>query len=351
VVRERYYRDPDFVASYQRELSVAGRRVGRSRLLAVFNDLNVTAAAADANRLFVALLRGLRTRVFRTELARQIAVAADIEPRMVTVSPPRTPRIGNGAVSLAIALRAQGVAFQATLTFLRVDRVLSTIALVGSPGRRLFRADVDRLTHVAAQRIGEGLLPGVEVPPVVVGAPVVGTTLTASAGRWSGDSLAFEHQWERCVEPGVGCSPIPGATASNYTVVENDLESSLRVVVTARNRLASATSITASTAFVSGPPGSPTVVFGRRPVVEGVVGPGATLNVTTGEWTGAPTSFGFQWRRCNPLTSACVDVPGATEQTYTLGPADSGTSIRVLVVARNAVGAGGAVTAASAPSP
>jgi hypothetical protein len=87
------------------------------------------------------------------------------------------------------------------------------------------------------------------------------------------------------------------------------------------------------------------------PVVEGVVGPGATLTATMGTWTGTPRSFAYQWRRCSPTTSACVDVAGATTETYTLTPADSGSLMRVLVVATNEVGSGGALSPPSAPAP
>lgn len=351
VVRERYYRDPDFAASYERELSVGGGRVGRSRLGAVFNDLNVEVTPADAGRLFAALRAALRTRAFRRDLGAEIADAAGIEPRAVAVARPRTPRIGDGAVSVAIRLRAQRVPFQAALTFLRVDRILSTIAVVGAPGRRLFARDIDRLTHASVERVRGGLLPRVSGETVVGGTPTPGATLSITGASWTGDQLAFAYQWERCVEPGLGCSPLPGATGSTYTVVENDLASSLRVVVTARNRLGSAAAASRSTTLVTGPAGAPAVLSGRGPAVEGVVALGATLTAATGEWTGSPTSFAFQWRRCNPATNACVDVAGATGETYALSPADSGSFLRVLVVASNAAGSGGALSAPSAPAP
>jgi hypothetical protein len=153
------------------------------------------------------------------------------------------------------------------------------------------------------------------------------------------------------VEPGTGCAAIPGATSATYTVVEGDLASSLRVMVSATNRLGSGKTTSTSTAFVAGPLGAPGIVFGRGPVVEGVVGPGATLTATTGSWTGEPTSFAFQWRRCSPQTSACVDVAGATAERYTLSAPDSGSFIRVLVVATNAVGSGGVLSPPSAPAP
>jgi hypothetical protein len=351
VVRERYYRNAEFVASYEREFSLRGLRLGRSTLLYAFNGLNVKTTAAEATRLFAELRRLLRTKAFRSMLAKEIASGADIAARAVVVARPRTMRIGDGAASIAIRLRAQGLAFQAAIAYLRVDRVLSTVGLVGAPGKRVFASDVDRVSRLSAERIRGGLVPVVSAPPVVSGIPGPGQTLSTTPGTWTGDQLAFTYQWERCVEPGTGCAPIPGATSARYTVVDGDLASSLRVTVSGRNRLGSGTTTSASTAFVAGPPGAPGIVFGRGPVVEGVVGPAATLTATTGSWTGAPTSFAYQWRRCSPQTSACVDVAGATAGNYTLVPADSGSFMRVLVVATNDVGSGGAVSAPSAPAP
>ena len=349
VARERYYRDPDFVSSYERELSLGGSRVGRSILLYAVNGLNVETSAADASRLFVALRRLLGTKPFRSALAREIATGADIDIRAVVVSKPRGVRAGDGAVSLAIRLRAQGLAFQAAITYLRVDRILSTITLVGSPRKRVYGADVDRLSRRSVERIRAGLVPVLSAPPVVSGAPILGQPLSTTPGTWSGDQLVFEYQWERCVEPGVGCSPIPGATGATYTLVEGDLASSLRVTVSGKNGLGSASGTSMPTAFVTGPSGAPVASLG--PVIDGAVAPGATLTATTGTWTGTPTSFAYQWRRCSPATGACVDVAEETAETYTLTAADSGSLLRVLVVATNAAGSGGALSPPSAPAP
>jgi hypothetical protein len=348
VVRERYYRDRDFVASYERELSLTGTRVGKSRLQYAFNGLNVEPGATEAAATFGTLRRLLRTRAFRNELAGEIAEGAAVEPKAVVVSRPRTARFGNGAVSLAIGLRVQRVRFEAALTFLRLDRVLSTIAVVGSPGRRVFPRDVDRLTDRSVERIRTGLVARTSGRPVVSGSPVLGMTLSTTQGTWTGDQLVFSYQWERCVEPEEGCVPIPNATSAAYTIVEGDLGSSLRATVTGRNRLGATTTTSEPTAFVTGPPGAPVPVSG--PTISGAFAPGATLTAEPGTWTGAPVSFAYQWRRCR-LETGCVDVSGATTDTYTLTPADSGATLRVLVVATNAAGSGGAVSPPAGPAP
>lgn len=349
VVRQRYTRDPNFVASYERELSLGGTRFGRSSLFFVFTELNVDRSLARMTTTFAAIRALMRTKRFRTELGREIARQSDVDPKAVVVGRPRTPRIGNGAIVFPIRVRTQRVTLQMVTTLLRVDRVLGSLLILGVPGRRLFNADVDRLSRVAANRMRAGLLPATSAPPLVSGPLNPGATLTATQGAWSGDGVAFSYQWERCTDATTGCSPIPGATAPSYTLTNGDLASTLRVTVSGRNRLGAATATSTTTGIVVGPAGSPTVT--AAPAIEGVVGPGATLTATTGTWAGSPASFAYQWRRCNATTGACVDVAGATATAHTLTAADSGSVLRVLVVATNASGSGGALSAPSAAAP
>ncbi len=64
--------------------------------------------------------------------------------------------------------------------------------------------------------------------------PMVGDTLQATTGSWSGSPTSYEYQWERCATASV-CGSLPGATSSSYKVVSGDAGSALRVSVTARN--------------------------------------------------------------------------------------------------------------------
>jgi hypothetical protein len=349
IVRQRYVRDPDFVASYEREFSLAGSRIGRSAVFFVFTELNVEQSAAQASTTFTALRTVLRTKRFRDEFGRLIAREADLSARSVVVGRPRSPRIGDGSLSFPITMRAQGRALQMTVTITRVDRVLGSLLVLGLPGKKVFAADADRLTRTAADRMGTGLAPAVTAPPVVTGTLNPGQILSATTGTWNGDQLAFSFEWERCTEAAGGCTPIPGATAATYRLENGDLASTVRVTVTGSNGLGTLTSTSTNTGVVVGPPGAP--VPTAAPVADGVVGPGATLTATTGTWTGSPASFTYQWRRCATTTGACVDVPGATGSEYTLTPADSGSLLRVLVVATNDAGSGGALSAPSAPAP
>lgn len=64
---------------------------------------------------------------------------------------------------------------------------------------------------------------------------------------------------------------------------------------------------------------------------------GTQLIGTTGNWTGTPTiDYSWQWQRCTSSSAGtCSDISGASDQTYTLAPADQGHYIREVVTASN----------------
>lgn len=83
------------------------------------------------------------------------------------------------------------------------------------------------------------------------------------------------------------------------------------------------------------------------PTVSGSPRQGSTLTASTGTWTNSPTSYTYQWSRCDTNGDACSDISGADSQTYTLQGDDVGKTLRVTVTAKNADGSG---TATSAPT-
>lgn len=69
--------------------------------------------------------------------------------------------------------------------------------------------------------------------------------------------------------------------------------------------------------------------------------------MSTGTWTGNPTSYAYAWSRCNQNGNSCSKISGATAKTYTLTKQDVGDTLRVTVTATNA---GGSTKATSAPT-
>ena len=175
--------------------------------------------------------------------------------------------------------------------------------------------------------------------PTISGLAQEGQTLSSTTGTWS-DSPTYTYQWKRCDTNGNNCANIGSATASTYGVVSADVGSRLRVAVTASNSSGSATATSAATQIVTPPPPANTDL----PTISGSAQDGQTLSSTTGTWTNSPTSFGYQWRRCDSGGANCANIGGATASTYQLASADIGSTVRVSVTATNA---GGSTSAAS----
>jgi hypothetical protein len=76
--------------------------------------------------------------------------------------------------------------------------------------------------------------------PSISGTPVVGNTLTADTGNWTGAST-FSFQWQQCDVNGNNCVDIAGATGKTYGVRSSDTGHELLVLVKASNRFGSTT--------------------------------------------------------------------------------------------------------------
>ncbi len=66
---------------------------------------------------------------------------------------------------------------------------------------------------------------------------------------------------------------------------------------------------------------------------------------STGTWTNSPTSYSYQWKRCNSSGGECTNISGATSATYTPVEADAEHTLVAVVTATNA---GGSTPASSA---
>ncbi len=100
--------------------------------------------------------------------------------------------------------------------------------------------------------------------------------------------------------------------------------------------------VAAPIAFAAAP------VNSSPPTVTGTAQKGSTLTAQNGTWQNNPTSFQYQWQRCNAAGASCANIGGATAKTYTPTGNDVGDTLRVRVTAINADGnatADSAVTA------
>lgn len=178
-------------------------------------------------------------------------------------------------------------------------------------------------------------------PPTITGTPRVGETLTAQNGTWSNNPTAFQYQWQRCNATGGSCVNILGATQKTYLLTPADAGRTMRVRVTGVNAEGAVNARSAPTAVVA-PSAAPRNT--ARPTITGEPEVGQELTAEEGSWTNSPTGYAYQWQRCDIDAVACVLVAGATGKTYGVRAADVGFRLRVEVTARNANGAGSALS-------
>jgi hypothetical protein len=96
-------------------------------------------------------------------------------------------------------------------------------------------------------------------PPTISGSASVGNRLTADPGEWAGvRPITYAFQWLRCNTQGESCAQISDATDNTYTVVDADVNRTLRVNVTAENARGRTSRRSAPTGVVGGQQPPPT---------------------------------------------------------------------------------------------
>jgi hypothetical protein len=184
--------------------------------------------------------------------------------------------------------------------------------------------------------------------PTISGTPTVGQALTAANGTWSNAPTSYAYQWLRCKSNGKSCANVANGTQTTYALVGADAGHAMRVRVTATNADGSASADSAQTATVAKAASSAAPKNTALPVISGTPRVGQTLTTSDGSWSGSPTSFSYQWQRCDADNLiGCTNVAGATAKTYVLHLVDLGFRLRIAVTAHNAKGS---ATATSAPT-
>ena len=237
------------------------------------------------------------------------------------------------------------------------------VAIAGATGQTytLTASDVGRTLRVAvtasnsdgsAQVLSEpsgtvasiGSAPANTRQPDPIGIAQEGQSLHADEGSWNGTApITFAYQWERGTAQNTGFTKIAGATSRSYHLTSADVGFKLRVQVTATNAAGQGSALSNLTDVVVARGAVPVIT--TLPVISGDPLLGHTLTASSGSWTGASGSFSYQWGRGDTSGNHFSDIHGASGQTYTLGSADIGWTIRVSVRASNPAGSAWASSA------
>jgi hypothetical protein len=201
------------------------------------------------------------------------------------------------------------------------------------------------LVLVAAATAAPQVAPVNIEPPTITGTPRVGEALTAQNGTWQNSPTEFRYRWLRCNANGNSCVLL-ASDGKTYRVGQIDVGNTMRVRVTAVNADGATNARSEQTDVVAS--NAAPLTNTARPTITGDPRVGQELAANEGTWTGNPTSFAFQWQRCDVDSFTCGDVIGATGRTYGVRLADLGFRLRVDVNARKDGRSGTATSALTA---
>jgi hypothetical protein len=187
------------------------------------------------------------------------------------------------------------------------------------------------LVLVAAATAATQAAPANIDPPTITGTARAGEALTAQNGTWENSPTEFRYRWLRCNPGGNGCVLL-AADGRTYRIGQADVGRTIRVRVTAVNADGE-TNARSEPTDVVGSNAAP-LTNTARPTITGDPRVGQELTANEGTWTGNPTSFAFQWQRCDVDSLTCADVIGATGRAYGVRLADLGFRLRVVATAR-----------------
>ena len=187
----------------------------------------------------------------------------------------------------------------------------------------------------AALKSTHPIVPEATSAPTITGTPQQGSPLTEHHASWTNEPIEYRYQWLSCNSLGMGCLPIKDAESQSYTPLAQDVGTRLEVQETGINVEGESEPATSEPTAVM-TPAKP--VNQAPPAIKGEDRAGQTLTESHGSWTNEPSSYTYQWERCDVHGENCVFPANSTEQTYKLTSGDVGKTIRVIETAINAGG-------------
>ena len=128
--------------------------------------------------------------------------------------------------------------------------------------------------------------------------------------------ISFSYRWLRCDSSGGSCAAISGAAGSTYTLGDADVGRRLRVVVTATNSAGSSEATSSATGSIR--PGAAPPSNTSLPSISGSARDGSLLTASHGNRSNNPSSYAYQWLRCDSAGASCNPIGGANSRQYTV---------------------------------
>ena len=173
--------------------------------------------------------------------------------------------------------------------------------------------------------------------PTLSGQAAAGRTLTSSTGCWTNHPTAYAYQWLRCDVSGGNCATISAATFNKYTLTGTDAGHTMISLVTASNADGKTGPINSKPSAVISAAAAPQNT--TPPSITGKAVVGELLFADPGKYTaGLPSTYAYQWVRCNSGGGSCSNISGERSQTYRVRSAVVGYTLRVAVRASNPYG-------------
>jgi len=212
----------------------------------------------------------------------------------------------------------------------------STSTTNGGSGR-LDTSSVGAHAYTVTATSKDGLTATASITYTVAGAPLVRISSPASGSVYAvGQSVATEFS---CSDgpsgPGLAsCIDSNGASGGSGHLNTSTTGSHTYTVTATSNDGQAASAGIGYTVVVAPANVSP-------PTFAGSAQQGQTLTEAHGVWTNGPTSYTYQWLRCDSDGGQCVSIPGAINQSYAVTLADIGSTLCVQEWATNPAGTGG----------
>jgi hypothetical protein len=132
---------------------------------------------------------------------------------------------------------------------------------------------------------------------------------------------------------GARCTRIPGGRGRSHLLRGGDVGHTLDFRVRASDESGTRTVYSGLVGPIAAAP--PALVSTVQPTASGAVVKGGAVRVDTGDWQPQPSSFSYQWVRCNRAGHACVPITGAMRDRHAIGVDDLGHLLLAIVQARS----------------